>query len=180
MTPRRFGGPRFAVLGRGLSALLLVALPASLCGAADARQDPFAGLDATNVTVEIGGPLDLRGSEEPQLLAGEGELRRRNLFVQALTDAVARKIETCGLMRDESVADVISIDVFGRPERRREGPPLYVYMVEVRVHNTKGQGGAGPIYLRPVIGVVDDAGLEAALTDAAIAILADELRDCRG
>ena len=40
--------------------------------------------------------------------------------------------------------------------------------------------GAGPTYLRPVIGVADDAGLEAALTDAAIAILSDELRNCRG
>jgi len=94
-------------------------------------------------------------------------------------DESAIRVETCGLMRDESVADVISIDLFGRPERRGEGPPLYVYMVEVKVHNTKGPAGPGPTYLRPVIGVVDDAGLEAALTAAAIAILSDELRNCR-
>ena len=180
MTRRRFGIPGFAIPGHGLFALLLVVLPASLCAAAAARPDPFAGLDAINVTVEIGGPLDLRGSEEPELFAGEGELRRRNLFVQGLTDAVAQKIETCGLMAYPEAPDVISIDVFGRREQRREGPPLYVYMVEVKVLNTKGLAGAGPTYLRPVIGVIEDAGLEAAVTDAAIAILADELRNCRG
>jgi hypothetical protein len=177
MTPRRSGIPG---LGRGLSLLLLAALPAPLWGAEAARTDPFAGLDAINVTLEIGGPLDLRGSEEPELFAGE--LRRGNLFRVSLTDAVAQKIETCGLMAYPEAPDVISIDVFGRREPRREGPPLWVYMVEVKIHNTtlaKGQGGAGPIYLRPVIGVAEDARLEAALTEAAIAILSDELRNCR-
>jgi hypothetical protein len=56
-------------------------------------------------------------------------------------------------------------------------------MVEVKVLNStlaKGAKGPGPTYLRPVIGVADDAGLEAALTAAAIAILSDELRNCRG
>jgi hypothetical protein len=178
MTPRRFGIPG---LGRGLFILLLVALPASLQGAEAARPDPFAGLDAINVTLEIGGPLDLRGSEEPELFAGE--LRRRNLFSLKLTDTVAQRIETCGLMAYPEAPDVVSIDVFGRRERRREGPPLWVYMVEVKVLNTtlaKGQAAPEPIYLRPVIGVADDAGLEAALIDAAMAILADDLRNCRG
>ncbi len=181
MTPRRLRIPGLAVLGRGLFVLLLVALPASLWGAEAARTDPFAGLDAINVTLEIGGPLDLRGSEEPELFAGE--LRRRNLFSLNMTDTVAQKIETCGLMAYPEAPDVISIDVFGRRERRGEGPPLWVYMVEVKVLNTtlsKDRGvDPGPTYLRPVIGVADDAGLEAALTDAAMAILADELRNCR-
>jgi hypothetical protein len=181
MTPRRFLDPGPAILGRGLFVLLLAVLPASFCGAADTRQDPFAGLDGINVTVEIGGPLDLRGSEQPQLFADE--LRRHNYFKLKMTEAVAQKIETCGLMWDESAPDVISIDVFGRREQRREGGPLWVYMVEVKVLNStlaKGAKGPGPTYLRPVIGVADDAGLEAALTAAAIAILSDELRNCRG
>jgi hypothetical protein len=181
MTPRRSTIPGLAVLGCGLFLLLLVALPASLRGAAAARTDPFAGLDAINVTLEIGGPLDLRGSEEPELFAGE--LRRRNLFSLKLTDTVAQKIETCGLMAYPEAPDAISIDVFGRRERRGEGAPLWVYMVEVKVLNTTLSKDRGvdpePTYLRPVIGVADDAGLEAALIDAAMAILSDELRNCR-
>lgn len=179
MTPHRFGAPPVSVLGRGLAVLLLVALPASLCRAQGGHQNPFAGLDSVNVTLEIRGPLDLSGSEAPRMFTGD--LKRRNHFQQGLIDAVAQKIETCGIMWDQSSPDAIAVEVFGRQEPRREAPPLWVYMVEVGVFNrtlTGERAASEPVDLRPVIGVVDDAGLERALTDAAIAIVSDDLT-CR-
>ena len=186
MTPRGFGIPRLIIstavggLGRGLFALLLVALPASLSRAQPAPSgDPFAGLDAISLTIEIGGPLDLQGSEAPQLFAGD--LRRRKHFELAMSDAIGTKIDSCGIFKDPGVLDILAIHLFGRPEQPREAQPHYVYMVEVNVLNTtlaEGKAAAEPIFLRPVVGLVEDAGLETALIDAAIAIIADHLT-CR-
>jgi hypothetical protein len=54
-------------------------------------------------------------------------------------------------------------------------------MVQVEVLNTTlASRGAKPelVALRPVIGLADDAGLERALIDTAVGILAGELHDC--
>ena len=168
--------------GRGLLVLLvlLVALPASLCRAEPARStDPFADLDAINIRLEIGGPLDLQGSTAPQLFAGD--LRRFNRFKSTLGRSVGAKLESCGILWDQGAVDEVAISVFGRLEQRPEGPPLYVYMVEVEVLNSKlatDRSRAEPVPLRSVIGFVADEGFEAAIVEAAIAIIADELRSC--
>jgi hypothetical protein len=160
--------------------LLLAALPASWCRAAPARATgPFADLDAIDVKVEIGGPLDLRGGTAPELLAGD--LGRFNRFKSTVERSVGAKLESCGILWDQGALDEVSITVFGRREDLPQGPPQYVYMVQVEVLNTTlASRGANPepIALRPVLGLADDAGLEEALTQAALRIVGDELRTC--
>jgi hypothetical protein len=169
-----------ATIGRGLLVLLLVALPASPAGAQAARSaGPFAELDAIDVTVEIGGPLDAEGGTSPQLLVGD--LERYNRFETAMKRAVGQKLESCGILWDQGAVDEVAILVFGRRESSSEGPARYVYMVQARVLNTEVAGrGAGRewVTLRPVIGLAEDAGLEAALVDTAVAIVGGELRSC--
>lgn len=178
MTRRRLGVPGF---GRGLFVLLLVVLPASFFQAEAAEaQDPFADLDAINVAVEVGGPLDLEGRTAPQLFTGEvGRLGR---FRTALSRSVGRELESCGILWDEGARkDVVSISVFGRLEQRPEGPPLHVYLVQGEVLNSNlatDRSGPEPYPLRPVIGFATDDGLEAAIIDAAVAIVSDELGSC--
>lgn len=178
MTRRPCGIPDF---GRGLCVLLLVALPSSLCGAEPARStDPFADLDAIDVRLEIGGPLDLRGSRAPELFAGD--VVRFKRFESTLERSVGTKLESCGILWDQGAIDEVAISVFGRPEQQREGPPLYVYMVEVEVLNselTRDRSLPEPVPLRSVIGVAaSEDALEQAIIEAAIAIIADELRSC--
>jgi len=177
MTRRPSGIPGFR---RGLFVLLLVALPASLCPAEPARSTgPFADLDAINIELEIGGPLDLRGSTAPELFAGD--LGRSNRFKSTLERSVGEKLESCGILWDEGAVDDVSIVVFGRREDLDQGPPHNLYMVQVEVLNTTlASRGAKPelVALRPVIGLADDAGLERALIDTAVGILAGELHDC--
>jgi hypothetical protein len=179
MTQRPCGIPGF---GRGLLVLLLVALPASLCRAEPAPStDPFAGLDAIDIRVEIGGPLDLRGSTAPELLAGE--VGRLNRFRSSLEQSVGAKLESCGILWDQGAVDEVAITVFGRREDLPQGQPQYVYMVEVEILNTKLAGRqAEPeiVALRPVIGLADEAGLERALIDTAVGLVAGELRNCDG
>jgi len=177
MTPRPSGIPGF---GRGLFVLLLAALPASLCRAEAARStDPFADLDAINIAVEIGGPLDLQGSTAPELFVGD--LARLNRFRSTLERSVGTKLESCGILWDQGAIDEVSIAVFGRREDLQQGPPQFVYMVQVEVLNTTlGSRQAKPelVALRPVIGLADEAGLEGALIDTAVAMIAGELRSC--
>jgi hypothetical protein len=177
MAQRPCGIPGFR---RGLFVLLLVLLPASLCQAQAARSTgPFADLDAIDVTLEIGGPLDLQASTEPELFAGD--LVRFNRFESSLKGSVGAKFESCGILWDQGAVDEVSIAVFGRREDLPQGPPHYLYMVQVEVLNTTlASRGAKPesVALPPVIGLADEAGLEAALIDTAVAILAGELRNC--
>lgn len=165
---------------RGLSVLLLAALPAGLCQADAARAvDPFDDLDAIKLTIEIGGPLDMQGGTTRQLLADD--LRRFNRFERALEMAATKKLESCGILVDPGTLDEISVGVYGRLEPRPQCTPQYVYMVEVKVLNTElveNPADAELIYFRPVIGLAEDQGLEAALTEAVVAILGDELRSC--
>jgi hypothetical protein len=167
---------------RGFFVLLLLALPASSGRAEAARSaNPFAGLDAINIALEIGGPLDLRGSTAPELFVGD--LVRHNRFRTTLERSVGAKLESCGILWDQGAVDVVSITVFGRREEVPQGLSQYVYMVEVEILNTKhANRGAEPetVALRPVLGLADDAGLERALIDTAVAILAGELRNCDG
>ena len=177
MTQRLSAIPGF---GRGLFVLLLVALPASPCRAEPARStDPFDDLDAINVRLEIGGPLDLQGGTAPQLFAGDS--RRISRFTSTLERSVGAKLESCGILWDQGAIDEVSIAVFGRREDLQQGPPQFVYMVQVEVLNTTlGSRQAKPelVALRPVIGLADEAGLEGALIDTAVAMIAGELRSC--
>jgi hypothetical protein len=177
MTQRPSGIPGF---GRGLFFLLLVALPPSLCRAEAARStDPFADLDAINITIEIGGPLDLQGSTAPDLFVGD--LGRLNRFKSTLERSVGAKLESCGILWDQGAVDELSISMFGRREDLQQGPPQYVYMVQVEVLNTtlaSRQAKPELVALRPVIGLSDEAGLEGALIDTAVAMIAGELRSC--
>jgi hypothetical protein len=183
MTQRPSGIPGFS---RGLFVLLLVALAASSSRAEPTRSTgPFADLDAINIAVEIGGPLDLQGSTAPELLTGE--VGRFNRFRSTLERSVGEKLESCGILWDEGAVDEVSITVFGRreilPQSPPQGPPHYLYMVQVEVLNTTlASRGAKPetVALRPVLGLADEAGLERALIDTAVAILAGELRNCDG
>ena len=169
-------------LGRGLLVLVLVALPASWCRAEPARSTgPFADLDAINIKLEIGGPLDLQGSTAPELLVGE--VGRLDRFRTALARGVGAKLEACGILWDQGAVDEVSITVFGRREELPPGPPRYVYMVRVEVLNTTLVGRREEpeiVALRPVIGLADEAGLERALIDTAVGIVAGELRNCDG
>lgn len=162
--------------------LLLVALPAASSRAQPTRSTgPFADLDALDVVVEIGGPLDLRGSTAPELLVGEaGRLER---FRSTLAQSVGTELEACGILWDQGALDEVSITVFGRRENLPQGPPASVYLVQVDVLNTTLAGRQGKpeiVALPPVIGLADEAGLERALIDTAVGILAGELGDCGG
>ena len=178
MTRRRCGIPGVA---RGLFVLLLVALAAPVFQAeAAGSKNPFTDLDAINIAVEVGGPLDLKGGTAPRLFTGEvGRLSR---FRTALSRSVGSKLESCGILWDEGAPDdVVSIFVFGRLEQQSKGPPLYVYMVRGAVLNSKlvaDRSGLEPFPLRSVIGFASDDGLEAAIIDAAVAIVSDELGSC--
>lgn len=169
-------------LGPALLVLLLAAVPASFCQAAPARSAGlFAELDAIDVKLEIGGPLDIRGGTAPELFAGD--LARFNRFRSNLERSAGAKLEACGILWDEGAVDEVSVTVFGRREDVAEGPPQYVYMLQVEVLNTElASRGARPepLVLPPVIGLTDDAGLEQALVDTAVAILAGELGSCDG
>lgn len=153
--------------------LLLAALPAR------AQTDLFKDLDSIRLATAVGGPLDGKGGTEPRLFAGE--LRRFNLFEQSLTDALTLKLSTCGLFVDPSAPDELSVEVFGRREELPQCSPRYVYMIQARVRSSKlkaGRAEAEPVFLRPVIGIADEAGLERSLIDAAVAAVAAELRNC--
>lgn len=166
-------------LRHGLLVLLLAALVASSMSAQPA--DPFADLDAINVALEIGEPLDVRGSTAPELFVGD--VVRLNRFESTLKQSVGAKLEACGILWDQGAVDEVAITVSGRREDLPQGPPQYVYLVQVEVLNTKvaGRGTQHEIVaLRPVIGLADEAGLEQALVDTAVAILAGELRSCDG
>lgn len=169
-------------LRHGLFVLLLAALVASSASAQPAHStDPFADLDAINVALEIGEPLDVRGSTAPELFVGD--VVRLNRFESTLKQSVGAKLEACGILWDQGAVDEVAITVSGRREDLPQGPPQYVYLVQVEVLNTKLAGrGREPeiVALRPVIGLADEAGLEQALVDTAVAILAGELRSCDG
>lgn len=183
MSQRPSGTPSFS---RGLFVLLLVALPAASSWAQPTRSTgPFADLDAIDVAVEIGGPLDLHGSTAPELL--DGEAGRLDRFRSALERSVGEKLESCGILWDQGAVDEVSITVFGRrealPHGPPQGPPHSLYMVEVEVLNTTLVGRdetPEAVALRRVIGIADEAGLEQALIDTAVGILAGELGACGG
>jgi hypothetical protein len=62
-----------------LSIVLLVALSATRADAEAARSgDPFADLDSMNLSIEVGGPLDVHGGTARQLFVGD--LKRFNRF----------------------------------------------------------------------------------------------------
>lgn len=166
---------------RVLLSILLLAALGPLSGAAEPARSagPFVDLDAINATVEIGGPLDLQGSTAPELFAGD--LVRFNRFKSSLEKSVGAKLESCGILWDQGAIDEVSIEVFGRREDLPQGPPHYVYMVQAEVLNTTlASRGAEPepVSLGPVIGIADEEGLEQALIDAAVALVAGELRNC--
>lgn len=170
------------VTSRGLLVLLLVALPAVSSAAQPTRSaGPFADLDAIDVAVEIGAPLDLRGSTAPELLVGD--VARFNRFRSNLLKGVGGKLEACGILWDEGAVDEVAVTVFGRRENLPQAPPHYVYLVQVDVLNTKLAGGRGEpevVALPLVIGLADEAGLEQALIDTAVGVLAGELGNCDG
>jgi hypothetical protein len=167
-------------LPRPLFLLLLAALPAAPGHAqAGGSIDLFKDLDSIRLSTAVGGPLDQKGGTEPQLFAGD--LRRFNRFEQDLTDALNRKLATCGLFVDQNASDELSVEVFGRREELQQCTPRYVFMIQARVRNSKlkaGQAEVEPVVLRPIIGLADEAGLERSLIEAAVAAIAGELRSC--
>lgn len=178
MNRRRFASPAF---GRAPLVLLLGTLAALFFGAEAAEStNPFDKLDAIKIAVEVGGPLDLQGGTAPRLFTGE--VGRLSHFRTDLSRSVGSKLESCGILWDEAAPnDVVSIFVFGRLEQQPEGPPLYVYMVKGEVLNSKLEAGRSdlePFPLRSVIGFASDDGLEAAIIDAAVAIVSGALGSC--
>ncbi len=166
-----------------LFVLLLAAFPAAHAQTAHAQAsgsiDLFKDLDSIRLSTAVGGPLDQQGGTEPRLFAGE--LKRFNHFEQNLMDALNMKLATCGLFVDQEAPDELSVEVFGRREELQQCTPRYVYMIQAKVLNSKLKGGrvkSEPIFLRPVIGIADEAGLERAMIEAAVATVAAELRSC--
>jgi hypothetical protein len=169
---QRLSGPLFL--------LLLAALPAAPGHAQAGSIDLFKDLDSIRLSTAVGGPLDQKGGTEPRLFAGD--LKRFNRFQQGLTDALNMKLATCGLFVDQAAPDELSVEVFGRLEELQQCTPRYVYMIQAKVLNSKlkaGQAKGEPVVLRPVIGIADEAGLERALIEAAVAVVAAELRSCQ-
>ena len=160
--------------------LLLTALPAAPGHAqAGGSVDLFKDLDSIRLSTAVGGPLDPQGGTARRLFAND--LKRFNRFEQDLTDTLARKLGTCGLFVDQQAPDELSVEVFGRLEKLQQCTPRYVYMIQATVRNSKlkaRQAEVEPVLLRPVIGLADEAGLERALIEAAVATIAAELRNC--
>jgi hypothetical protein len=170
-------------LAAPLFVLLLAALPAAHAQTGHAQAggsvDLFKDLDSIRLSTAVGGPLDPQGGTEPQLFAGD--LKRFNRFQQGLEDALNVKLATCGLFVSPEAADELSVEVFGRLEKLQQCTPRYVYMIQAKVLDSKlkaGRAEAEPVVLRPVIGIADEAGLERALIEAAVATIAAELRSC--
>jgi hypothetical protein len=162
-------------LPRPLFVLLLAALPAAPGHAqAGGSIDLFKDLDSIRLSTAVGGTLEPQGGTAPRLFADDP--KRFNRFEQDLTNALAQKLGTCGLFVTPEAADELSVEVFGRREKLQQCTPRYVYMVQANVRNSKLKGRLVP--LRPVIGIADEAGLEQALIDAAVATVAAELRNC--
>jgi hypothetical protein len=159
---------------------LLVALPAAPGDARTARSiDLFQDLDSIRLSTAVGGPLDQQGGTAPRLFAGD--LKRFNRFQQDLTDALNMKLATCGLFVDQEAPDELSVEVFGRLEKLQQCTPRYVYMIQVKVLNSKRSARPAevePVSLPPVIGLADEAGLERTLIETAVAMIAGELRSC--
>ena len=168
MIQRLFG----SALAR-LLLLLLAALPAAP-GHAQAGGDLFKDLDSIRLSTTVGGTLEPQGVTAPRLFADD--LKRFNRFELDLTNALAQKLGTCGLFVTPEAADELLVEVFGRREKLQQCTPRYVYMIQAKVRNSKLKGRLVP--LRPVIGIADEAGLERALIDAAVAAVAAELRSC--
>ena len=160
--------------------VLLVALPAARGHAQTGRSaDLFEGLDSIRLSVTFGGPLDLSGSTAPQLLADD--LKRFNLFEVDLKTALDTKLATCGLFVDPNVTDELSVEVFGRREQLNQCTSCYVYLIQVKVLNSKRKTRRGEgevVSLPPVIGIADEANLERTLIETAVAAVASELRNC--
>lgn len=173
-------------LGRALPVLLPVLLLAAMPAAAPAAEragaaGPFADLDAIDVRLEIGGPLDLGGSEAPQLLVGD--VARFNRFESNLEQGVGARLESCGILWDQGAVDEVVITIYGRRENLSQAPPHYVYLVEAEVLNSKlasREATPEPVALGSVLGLADEAGLERALIDTAIGLVAGGLRRCDG
>jgi hypothetical protein len=161
---------------RTLTVLLLAAIPAAAAHAAPARaSNPFSDLDSIDLSIEIGGPLDHEGNLERELLAGE--LRRFNVLQSGLRRALVTQVESCGLLVDQGATDEISVEVFGRPEPPQEGgPPQYVFLVEIGAASRVSDAELAP--RKRVLGLADDSSFEAAVIDAALAALPDDLRYC--
>ena len=170
---RRLAGPLFV--------FLLVALPAARGHAQTARSsDPFAGLDQIRLSTAVGGPLDRQGGTDTKLFAGD--LKRFNRFKFDLENAVTAKLDSCGIFVSPEAPDELSVEVFGRREELQQCTPRYVYMIQAKVRRSKPgapEAEGETVSLRPVIGLADEAGLERALIDAAVAAVAGELRGCR-
>lgn len=160
-------------------ALLFAAIAASSGHAAPSN--PFADLDSIRVSLEVGGPLDHQGNIERELFAED--LRRYNRFQSSLIQAVGNQVESCGLLVDEAATEEISVEVFGRPEPRPQGgPPHYVFLVEVGAFTLNpGPRDSDPelVPARRVLGLAEDADLETAVIDAALAALPDDFQGCR-
>jgi hypothetical protein len=163
-----------------VSLFLLAALPAARGHAETSGSgNPFEGLDAIRVSTAVGGPLDPQGGTTPVLFAGE--LRRFNYFMMHLTNALAERLDSCGIFVTDESSDELSVEVFGRLEDVQQCTPRYVYMIQAKVLNSKlraRQPEVGFVSLRPVIGLADEAGLERTLIEAAVATIAAELRNC--
>jgi hypothetical protein len=163
-----------------LSIVLLVALSATRADAEAARSgDPFADLDSMNLSIEVGGPLDVHGGTARQLFVGD--LKRFNRFREDLRNALAMKLESCGILVDEGAKDEVSVEVFGRLEKLQQASPRYIYMIRGEVLNSKLQpreAEAERVPLGPVIGLADEEGVERALIETAVAMIAGELRNC--
>lgn len=144
-----------------------------------AASNPFADLDWIRLSVEVGGPLDHQGNTARELLAGD--LSRFNVFQSSLRRALVSQVEACGLLVDQGGTDEISVEVFGRPERRSQGgPPQYVFLVEVRAVSLEAARGSDADLVPPkrVLGLAEDSNLESAVIEAALAALPDDLQGC--
>jgi hypothetical protein len=167
---QRLAGPLFV--------FLLVALPAARGHAQTAR--PFVGLDAIRLSTAVGGPLDQHGGTTTRLFARD--LKRFNRFEEDLKNAVAAKLDSCGIFVNPEAPDELSVEVFGRLEELQQCTPRYVYMIQSKVLKSDPrapQAEGELVSLRPVIGLADEAGLERSLIEAAVATIAGELRNCK-
>lgn len=162
-------------------ALLLAVVAVSAGHAAPARDSsPFDDLDSIHISIEVGGPLDLEGNTGRALLAND--LRRFNRFQSSLRRALVNQVESCGLLVDPGAMEQIAVEVFGRPEPRPQGPPPnHVFLVEISAFSLDPKDrDADPqlVVPRRVLGLADDANLETAVIDAALAALPEDLRFC--
>ena len=143
--------------------LVMRALPASASSARVAG--PLDEVNDASVSVSIGDSL--MQDDERVIPLFDKHRARADSFEAALTAAIVSRVDKAGIKVSSKSTHAISFAFFGGAQAAGDHGSLNFFLLEVSVTGSESDPcGCGD---RSRLGIADDAGLEAALTKAAIA-----------